>query len=296
MPGRLGLAVSGGPDSLALLLLAQDALPGRIAAATVDHGLRPEAAEEAAFVSALCSLRGIPHTTLRPPQPIAGNVQSAARAARYKLLVQWAEEQALPFIATAHHADDQLETLLMRLARGSGVAGLSGIRRRNGSIVRPLLEFTKDRLVAICAEAGLTPVDDPSNRDPTFDRVRMRALLNRSSNAFSPGATQRTADALFDAQEALCWVTDRAASEAITAQGEGWLLRAAPYPREIQRRLLSLTLARLGESPRGDVLSRALDSLRAGQKSSVGAALCDPRDDGWLICPAPPHRLMRRAV
>ncbi len=290
MPDRLGLAVSGGPDSLALLLLAHDALPGRIAAATVDHGLRAEAADEAAFVAATCADRGIPHETLRPPQPITGNIQSAARTVRYALLDGWADRQTLPFIATAHHADDQLETLLMRLARGSGVGGLAGIRRRNGKIVRPLLEFTKAQLVSICIDAGLSPVDDPSNRDSAFDRVRMRSLIAQAPVAFLPGAAQRTADALSDAQEALCWITDRAAAEAITPQRDGWLLHAATYPREIQRRLLGLALARLGETPRGDVLSDALDSLRAGRKCSVGASLCDARNGGWHIHPAPPRR------
>jgi tRNA(Ile)-lysidine synthase len=130
--GRVGIAVSGGPDSLALLLLAHAAIPGGIAAATVDHGLRAEAAGEAAFVAALCATLGIPHATLRPGAPITGNIQSSARKARYALLEIWADQHNLDWIATAHHADDQAETLLMRLSRGAGVAGLSGVRAVNG--------------------------------------------------------------------------------------------------------------------------------------------------------------------
>src|SRR5262245_16934078 len=112
--GKLGIAVSGGPDSLALLLLAEAAFPGRVQAATVDHGLRTESADEAAFVAALCRQRDIPHATLRPETPIEGNIQSAARRARYALLEAWRSEQRLDWILTAHHADDQAETLLMR--------------------------------------------------------------------------------------------------------------------------------------------------------------------------------------
>ena len=287
---RLGLAVSGGPDSLALLLLAQQAMPGRIAAATVDHRLRPESAAEAAFVAGICASQSIPHHILTPYQPITGNVQSAAREMRYRLLKDWADAQALPFIATAHHADDQLETLLMRLARGSGLSGLAGIRRRNGPVLRPLLAFEKMELVAICRAAGLTPVNDPSNSDHAFDRVRMRRLLADHAQAFAPRAAQRTADAMQQAEAALQWVVHREAAQAIAPDdADGLLLHAAPYPREIQRRLLAEAMARLGDPPRGDRLNSALDRLRSGQPCSLGAHLCVPADGAWHITPAPPR-------
>ncbi|MEC7398775.1 MAG: tRNA lysidine(34) synthetase TilS, partial [Pseudomonadota bacterium] len=118
--------MSGGPDSLALLLLAQAAFPGMVEAATVDHGLRSESADEARFVAGLCRDRGIPHEILTCAVE-AGNMQDRARSARYAALDQWAKEHAIAAIATAHHADDQAETLLMRLNRGSGLSGLSGI-------------------------------------------------------------------------------------------------------------------------------------------------------------------------
>ena len=283
--------MSGGPDSLALLLIAQDAMPGRIAAATVDHGLRPEAADEARFVAAICATRAIPHDILRPATPISGNLQSAARAARYALLGDWADRRGLPFIATAHHADDQLETLLMRLARGSGLSGLSGIRRRHGRLLRPLLDMRKAELVACCAGAGLEPVDDPSNRDDAFDRVRMRSFLAQTGSMLSAAAAVRSADALAEADAALRWAVAQAATDAMLTAPDGSItLHAAAFPREIQRRLLADALARLGEDPRGDTLSDALDRLRAGAPCSVGAHLCRPVGGGWHIAPAPPRR------
>src|SRR5262245_4822549 len=118
-PGaRIGIAVSGGPDSLALLLLAAKARPNAIEAATVDHGLRPESADEAAMVASLCNRLGVPHRVLPADwsEPPISNVQSEARAMRYRLLNDWAIERGLAAIATGHHADDQAETLLMRLS------------------------------------------------------------------------------------------------------------------------------------------------------------------------------------
>ena len=141
---RLGLAVSGGGDSLALLLLAHAALPGRIAVATVDHGLRPENGTEAAVVAALCERLGVPPETL-PVRLDPGNMQDRARTARYAALVQWCGENGLGALATAHQLDDQAETLVMRLNRGSGLAGLAGVRARGAldeaglPVLRPLL-------------------------------------------------------------------------------------------------------------------------------------------------------------
>src|SRR4051794_20667325 len=126
---RIGIAVSGGPDSLALLLLAAAARPGKIDAATVDHGLRPGSREEAEMVAGVCAILGVPHAILTAQwenRPISA-IQERAREERYRLLAHWAKERELDAIATAHHLDDQAETLLMRLARGSGVRGLAGM-------------------------------------------------------------------------------------------------------------------------------------------------------------------------
>ena len=176
---RLGIAVSGGPDSCALLLLAAAAMPGRIAAATVDHGLRAESADEARFVADLCAAIDVEHAVL-PVTVEQGNVQAQARAARYRALAEWAAELGLAALASAHHADDQAETLLLRLNRASGVAGLAGVRERglvSGSellLVRPLLGWRRLELERIVEAAGLNAVADPSNIDDRFDRARLR--------------------------------------------------------------------------------------------------------------------------
>src|SRR5688500_3817003 len=184
-PGtKLGVAVSGGPDSLALLLLAAAARPGLVEAATVDHALRPESRAEAEMVAALCERIGVSHEilTLDWPRAPDRNLQARAREARYHVLGKWALKRGLTMVATAHHLDDQAETLLMRLARGAGVGGLGATRARRPlaegvKLVRPLLGGRKAELADLVAEAGVKPVDDPSNRGPRFDRVRMREWL-----------------------------------------------------------------------------------------------------------------------
>ncbi len=133
---RFGIAVSGGPDSMALLDLAVQAWPGRVAAATLDHGLRAESAAEAAMVARWCAQRRVPHATLAPETAVSGNIQDWARRQRYAQLEAWRAGAGLDWILTAHHADDQLETLLMRLNRGSGVGGLAGVRARAGRVLR----------------------------------------------------------------------------------------------------------------------------------------------------------------
>lgn len=292
----LGIAVSGGPDSLALLLLGAQAYPGRIIAATVDHGLRAEAAAEAAYVAQLCAARTIPHAILRPGQPIAGNLQSAARSVRYALLDQWASDSSCSFLATAHHADDQLETLVMRLLRGSGSDGLSGIRARRRSvgghiIIRPLLTMTKDELAAVLQQQAIVPVDDPSNRMLEFDRVRVRTAL-RNLHGFDPRRVAASVTAAEQASAALDWMTGQLAAERIGARDGGVTLRADDLPAELQRRLIALCLHRIAPdfAPRGGQLARLRDALVAGKGQTLGAVMVRARRQEWLFRPAPPRR------
>jgi len=177
----IGVAVSGGGDSMALLQLLADAgLSLRVA--TVDHGLRPEAKDEACFVGGICAKLGVPHEVLRWDDPTgAGNLQSRAREARYSLLAAWAKRHHLSEIMLGHTSDDVAENFLMRLARGSGLDGLAAMElrfTRNDTVFhRPLLETSRGELRAFLIHRGLKWCDDPSNEDPAFDRVKARKIL-----------------------------------------------------------------------------------------------------------------------
>jgi tRNA(Ile)-lysidine synthase len=284
---RLGLAVSGGPDSLALLLVAHAERPGAIRAATIDHGLRPAATAEAAMVAELCAARGIPHEIL--PVAVTGSVQAGARAARYAALAQWAERQAVTHVATAHHLDDQAETVLMRLARGAGVAGLSGIRATRPltdtvTLVRPLLHLRKADLEAIVAAAGLTPARDPSNADARFDRARIRRLL-AGADDLDPARIAHSAAILREVDDALGWAAERLAGERI----DGDLLDPRDLPPELLRRLAARLFARFGATPDGPSLARALATLAAGRAATIGGVKVTP-GARWRFAPAPPRR------
>lgn len=181
------LAVSGGPDSVALMWLAARwqrslARGPRLLVVTVDHGLRPEAAREAREVKRLAAELGLEHRTLRwrGAKPKTG-LPAAAREARYRLLARAARAAGASHVLTAHTRDDQAETLLMRLLRGSGLAGLSAmasVSERDGIVLaRPLLDVPKSQLIATLKRAKLGFADDPTNRDTAFTRPRLRALL-----------------------------------------------------------------------------------------------------------------------
>ncbi|MFN3451280.1 MAG: tRNA lysidine(34) synthetase TilS [Sphingorhabdus sp.] len=288
---RILCAVSGGPDSLALLLLLQQAWPDRVVAATVDHRLRPESAKEAQYVQRICQEIGLPHVILTPTETISGNVQSSARAARYALLKQAAEQHDCAYIATAHHADDQLETILMRLARGSGVDGLSGIRSKNGNTLRPLLGFSKDELIAICANAGLVPVGDPSNENVDFERVAMRNWLASTQHPFRTSRAGRTASAMADASEALVWMTELLAHERVQRDADAVTCDASNVPHELKRRLLihCLKLIEPELAPRGDAIDHLLAELSDRRTASMGNIKCEGGDN-WRFTIAPPRR------
>ena len=289
-PGHVGVAVSGGPDSLALLLLARAAMPGAVVAATVDHGLRSESADEAAFVATVCRGLDAPHVILRPNEPISGNLQAAARRARYALLERWRAERGLDWLLTGHHADDQAETLLMRLNRGAGIAGLSGVRARNGQILRPLLGWRRTELAEIPAAAGVEPIEDPSNSDPQFDRVRIRRELERS-DWIEPTAVARSAAALAEANAALEWMLEVLEAERVSVQGQALLFDATGLPAELRRRLVGRVLRRLaaGAEPRGEEVSRLLSSLERGGTTTL-AGIKAVGETPWRFEPAPPRR------
>ncbi len=291
--GKLALAVSGGPDSLALLLLAQAARPGAIIAATVDHGLRPEARAEAELVGLLCADLGVPHTilTVTVPDDPAG-LQAAARDARYRALARWAEAEGAVAIATGHQLDDQAETVLMRLARGSGIGGLSGMPARRAldraTLIRPLLGWRRKELAAIVSAAGITAIDDPSNHNPRFDRTTARALLEVGWP--DPKRLAASADHLAEAEEALAWASRRLADERLREDAKGITIDMAGLPREFVRRLVLAAFAGLGSAPkRGDELDRLIDRVAAGSVSTLAGIKVTP-GELWRFTKAKPHR------
>ncbi len=288
-PVRLALAVSGGPDSLALLLLTH-AAGYRCAAATVDHGLRPESAEEARFVADVCADLGVEHHIFTLEEPVRGNVSDWARTARYSVLSQWAQDAGYDHILTAHHADDQLETMIMRLNRGAGVAGLAGIRARRGVLVRPLLGWRKAELEMIAAGAGLEARDDPSNRDDRFDRARLRKAL-AEAQWLDPQAAAQSAAALAEAEAALNWTAETYAARRISDQDGVIALDPRDLPRELVRRmtLICLRLVAPDAQPRGEELDRLLSRLANGETATLAGVKCIG-DELWLFTPAPARR------
>ena len=285
------MAVSGGPDSLALLLLAHGALPGRVAAATVDHGLRAQSGAEAVLVGDVCRTLDVPHTVLKV-EVSAGNVQAQARSARYAALAGWAAREGLAALATGHHADDQAETLLLRLARGSGVAGLAGVRARGlvpgsaAALLRPVLAFRRAELAAVVAAAGIAPAQDPSNQDDKFDRARLRKALAAADWLDVP-ALAASASHLADADAALDWAAQREWHECVTPAPLGLTYRPSA-PRAVALRVIARIVRELdGDDARGSAVARVFGSLLARQPASIGALVARAGPSGWTFTKAP---------
>lgn len=297
----IGIGVSGGPDSLALLLLAAAARPGLVEAATVDHALRDGSAKEAEEVAAVCAKLGVPHTILTvewEKKPEQG-IQEKARIERYRLLGKWAEEKGFGALITAHHADDQAETLVMRLARGAGVKGLAAMRVKSAvpgtklKLLRPLLGWRHRDLVEICTAAGLAPAEDPSNDDPQFERVRVRKAL-ADADWLDPVSVAKSAANLAEANSALHWATTQAWNRVVKKNGQQLAFRPTAIPREIQRRIARravLGLASEGKAAelRGPELDRLLAVLISGRKATLRGVLC-VGGDVWRFGKAPPRK------
>lgn len=294
-PGTpLALAVSGGPDSMALLRLAHAALAGRVIAATVDHGLRAGSGEEAALVACACATLGVPHATLRPDPPISGgNLHAAARAARYALLEAWATGAGASVLATAHQLDDQAETFLMRAVRGVGPAGLAGVRRRRIegglTVIRPLLGWRRAELAAVVAAAGLETVADPSNTDERFERARVRRLLAEQP-WLDPAGLAAAARHAGEADAALGDIADLLWADRATL-GDPLRLDVVDLPRELRRRLARQAIATVspGFDPATNI-EPLLDALEDGRAATQGAVLASSRGDDWRFTLAPPRR------
>ena len=281
-PGeRVGIAVSGGPDSLALLIMAAGARPGLVRAATVDHALRAGSRAEAEAVAAMCATMGVAHDllTVTWSAPPMSAVQERARAKRYALLGDWATGAGLAGIATGHHADDQAETLLMRLGRGAGVRGLAAMRasapvpgRGSVRLLRPLLGWRRAELGAIVAEAGHGAADDPSNHDPHHERVRLRAAIAASA-WIDAAALARSAAHLAEADAAIDYAVEQAWRGVEQAEGR-WSFAPGELPVELRRRLVMRVIARIGhegdvDELRGREVDRMIEALEKGDTATL---------------------------
>jgi tRNA(Ile)-lysidine synthase len=293
---RIAVATSGGPDSLALLSLATAAFPGRVTALTVDHRLRSEAAAEAASVAAQCAASGLPHVTLlREGGDFTNNIQARARAARYALMGDWCAAHGYGLLLTAHHADDQAETLLMRLNRASGSDGLAAIRpaRRlqpSVMLVRPLLAARKADLAAITAADGWRQVDDPSNRDLRHDRTAMRALL-AATPALDAAALAASAAHLAADAEALAWAADLAWAGRVQEVDGRLLFDAGGLPAALVQRLLARAVETLaGRQARGSDIARLAARLGAGATGTLAGIVARPGTIWQLSVTRPPQK------
>jgi tRNA(Ile)-lysidine synthase len=303
----LAIAVSGGPDSMALMHLVAgwarsraialaSAEPAPIIAITIDHGLRPGSAEEARWVAAEAARMGLSHVTLqwRGSKPRSA-IQEAARSARYELLLGHCGAEDLPeprTILLAHHQEDQAETVLMRLGRGSGIDGLSGMRpvetriwlnlaypvtERRITLLRPLLDVPKARLIATLDAAGLSYRDDPSNRDLRFERVRLRSLTSElAALGLDPGHLALSARRVTEARDALEAGRFDLARRAVQIRHGACavldLETLGSAPRELVLRLLQTVVQAFGGRERGPDRAK-LDQLAGKVKSPAPIAL-----------------------
>jgi tRNA(Ile)-lysidine synthase len=322
LPGIV-LAVSGGPDSTALLVLAARWAKGlkrapKLIAVTINHGLRPEAAGEAAVVKRLARQLGVTHRTLhwRGSKPRTG-LQEAARYARYELLAQETARARFAHILTAHTLDDQAETVLFRLARGSGLFGLTGMARaaplplrgvREIFLVRPLLHIPKARLIATLEAARIGYSDDPSNRDPRFTRARLRTLMPAlAREGLDARGLARLAARLRRAESTVQVAVDAARSALAPPP---WpphgpvVFQTAPFadlPAEVGLRLLGEAVAHTGdegpvELAKLEMLYEALRQARSRLRRTLAGALITLGPDRLTVERAPARRrlAMRR--
>ena len=314
------LAVSGGPDSIALMWLAARwrravRRAPRLIAVTVDHGLRPEAAREARAVKTLAGHLDVPHRTLRwgGAKPNTG-VPAAARAARYRLLAQAAKASGATHILTAHTRDDQAETLLMRMLRGSGIAGLAAMARqseRDGVwLARPLLHVPKSQLVATLNKARIAFADDPTNRDTSYTRPRLRALMpalaeeggdarNLARLALRLGRANAALEVLADGAERYLALRDRNDAARFGFDAPAF----ASLSEEIRLRLLMRAIDRVGHEGPAElgkveallvVLDRAISAGEGRFKQTLAGAAISLVGDRIHVESAPPRRSKRK--
>jgi len=299
---RIAVAVSGGADSLCLALLAHDwarERGGRVLALIVDHRLRPESSAEAVRVGRWLAARGIDHRVLAwdGPKP-AADLQAEARAARYRLLEEHCRAEGVLHVLLGHHREDQAETVLLRLGRGSGVDGLSAMASvQEGFSVRwlrPLLDVPKAKLMASLAALGQDWVEDPSNANSAFARVRLRKLMPElAAEGLSAERLGATARRMGRVRAALEQMAAEAAARFVTLHPAGFAVvdpRAFAHPpEEVGLRLLTRLLTSVGGAayaPRQERTERLLAALKDGLGGAATLAGCRiaPFGGGILFC------------
>ncbi|MEP3948344.1 tRNA lysidine(34) synthetase TilS [Ascidiaceihabitans sp.] len=278
-PSKLGVAVSGGGDSMALLSLAAifaEEHGIELHVISIDHGLRADAYQELKLVTQMCADIGCQHhLEYWSGWDGGGNLQDRARVARYELMGDWAAGNGISVVLLGHTANDQAETLMMRLARGAGVDGLSAMsarRMQNGvTWVRPLLGITRRDLRSYLQSEGLAWAEDPSNEDRDYERIRMRdALRILEPLGFSTENLTAVADQMSQARAALNWQTFLAAREVVEVSHGAVCFNMKVYrtlPVEISRRLLVHALGWLSNAeypPRRNAVEVARHSIRDG--------------------------------
>ncbi|SLN32727.1 tRNA(Ile)-lysidine synthase [Aquimixticola soesokkakensis] len=298
-PRAVGVAVSGGGDSMAMLRLMVE-WAGRekitLHAVTVDHGLRAEAAQEARFVGDTCAALGVSHDILRwDDWDGSGNLQGAARRARYTLIGEWARGRGLGCVALAHTADDQAETFFMRLAREAGLDGLTGMarRREEGGLtwVRPLLMQERFELRAYLREIRQPWIDDPSNDDAAFERVKARKAMGELAPlGIDMHVVGRVMDHLAQVQQALDVATQAHARSCLRVAGGALCINRRKFGQaapEINRRLMSQALRWLSSAdygPRAMALQDFLSALLRGRAATLhGCRLLAGKEEVWLL-------------
>lgn len=235
------------------------------------------------MVARACARIGVPHVTLAwTGVKSCANRVAAARRARYALMTTWCRAERIAWLLTAHHADDQAETMLMRLARGAGLSGVSGIRVMRPlapgiTLARPLLGERKADLVALCLAESLPFVDDPTNRDPAYDRTAARALLT-ATPWLAAKRLAASAGHLADSEAALAWAEERAWAGRACAENGATIVDADDLPRALRLRLLKRGLAATapGPPPRGPNLARLLATLDAAHPATLAGVRAEP--------------------
>ncbi len=295
---HIGIAVSGGSDSTALMCGIFEVMADlkiTVSAVTVNHGLRAEAVQEAGFVADLCTRLDVPHDVLSwDGWDGTGNLQDAARRARYGLISAWAQDRGINAVALGHTADDQAETVLMRLGRSAGVTGLSAMapeRTSDGvTWMRPLLTIRRDELRDTLTRQGQTWCDDPSNENLAFDRIKARKALEQLENlGVTVQALTEVATHMQQADHALRVQTHQAAHSLVTERfGALRFERSAFFdlPDEIARRLVNAALrwiAGAPYAPRRSAVAGFMEAMRTEAKATLSGCVTQPEDRFFWI-------------